>query len=56
MNWITLGSLFGFLGVLLGAFGAHALKSRLSPEMMAIFEVAVRYQLVHALALSLIHI
>ena len=51
MNWITLGSLFGFLGVLLGAFGAHALKSRLSPEMMAIFEVAVRYQLVHALAL-----
>lgn len=51
MNWIRFGSLFGFLGVLLGAFGAHALKTHLSPEMMAIYEVGVRYQLVHALAL-----
>ncbi len=34
-----------------GAFGAHALKSRLTPDMLAVFEVGVRYQLVHALAL-----
>ncbi len=45
------GSLFGFLGVAAGAFGAHALKARLSPEMLAVFETASRYQLIHALAL-----
>lgn len=45
------GSLFGFLGVAAGAFGAHALKARLSSDMLAIFETASRYQLIHALAL-----
>ena len=45
------GSVFGFLGVALGAFGAHALKERMSPELLAIFEVGVRYQMYHALAL-----
>ena len=39
------------LGVGAGAFGAHALKGRLSPEDLAIFEIAVRYQMYHALAL-----
>lgn len=39
------------LGVAAGAFGAHGLKSRLTPEMLAVFETGVRYQLVHALAL-----
>lgn len=41
----------GFLGVALGAFGAHALKARLSADDLAIFETAVRYHLVHAVAL-----
>jgi uncharacterized membrane protein YgdD (TMEM256/DUF423 family) len=45
------GALFGAAGVAAGAFGAHALKGRLSPEMLAVFETGVRYQLVHALAL-----
>lgn len=45
------GSIAGFLGVGLGAFGAHALKARLSPEALATFEVGVRYQMYHALAL-----
>ena len=49
--FFTLGGAFGFTGVALGAFGAHALKARLSPEQLATFEVAVRYQLIHALAL-----
>ena len=40
-----------FLAVALGAFAAHGLKSRLTPEMFAIFEVGVRYHLYHALAL-----
>ena len=35
----------------IGAFGAHALKARLSPEMLAVYETGVRYQLFHALAL-----
>jgi len=46
-----LGSVFGFLGVAAGAFGAHVLRQRLGPDMFEIFEVAVRYQLYHALAL-----
>lgn len=49
--WTALGSLFAALGVGFGAFGAHALKSRLSPDDLAIFEVGVRYQMYHALAL-----
>jgi len=51
MTFGILGSVFGFLGVALGAFGAHALKDRLIPEDMAIFETAVHYQMIHALAL-----
>ncbi len=45
------GAFSGFLGVALGAFAAHGLKSRLSAEMLTIFETAVRYQMYHALAL-----
>lgn len=39
------------LAVALGAFGAHGLKSRVTPEMLAIFEVGVRYQFYHGLAM-----
>ncbi|OPZ07874.1 MAG: hypothetical protein BWZ08_01563 [candidate division BRC1 bacterium ADurb.BinA292] len=49
--FIIIGSAFGLLGVAAGAFGAHGLRSILSPEMLAIFETAVRYQMIHALAL-----
>ena len=42
---------FSFLAVLLGAFGAHALKLILTPEKLQSYETGVRYQLVHALAL-----
>lgn len=48
--WI-LGSLFALLAVAAGAFGAHGLRGRLSPEMLAVFETAARYQMYHALAL-----
>ena len=50
---MLIGSVAGFLGVAGGAFGAHGLRSRLSPEMLAIFETAVRYQMYHVLALLL---
>jgi uncharacterized membrane protein YgdD (TMEM256/DUF423 family) len=46
-----LGSLFGLMGVALGAFGAHALRARVSAADLAIFETGVRYQMYHALAL-----
>ncbi len=45
------GCFFGFLSVVLGAFGAHALKHHLSAGDLTIFETAVRYQMFHALAL-----
>ncbi|HYM82403.1 MAG TPA: DUF423 domain-containing protein [Candidatus Limnocylindria bacterium] len=43
--------MLAFLAVLAGAFGAHALRARLAPDLLQTFEVAVRYQLAHALAL-----
>src|SRR5262245_11918526 len=50
-TFLLLGSLGGFIGVALGAFGAHGLRSRLSPDMLAVFETGVRYQMYHAFAL-----
>jgi len=49
--FFVLGSVSAFLGVALGAFGAHALRGKLTPEMLSTFEVGVRYQIYHALAL-----
>jgi uncharacterized membrane protein YgdD (TMEM256/DUF423 family) len=45
------GALMGGVGVALGAFGAHGLRGRLSPEMLAVFETGVRYHMYHALAI-----
>ena len=50
--WLaSAGALLGLTGVAAGALGAHALKAVLSPDRLAVFETAVRYQLIHALAL-----
>ena len=49
-TFLLVGALAGFIGVAFGAFGAHALRGRLSPEMLAVFETGVRYHVVHALA------
>ena len=51
--FFVVGAAAGFLAVAFGAFGAHALKSRLTVEMFDIFEVGVRYHIYHALALLL---
>jgi uncharacterized membrane protein YgdD (TMEM256/DUF423 family) len=48
---LTLGALLAFVAVALGAFGAHALKSRLAPEMTTVWHTAVQYHGGHALAL-----
>ena len=45
------GALMAGVGVALGAFGAHGLRGRLSPEMLAVFETGVRYHMYHALAM-----
>lgn len=45
------GAASGLIAVAAGAFGAHALKARLAPEMLVVFETGVRYQMFHALAL-----
>jgi uncharacterized membrane protein YgdD (TMEM256/DUF423 family) len=50
-RFFALGSLSALIGVAAGAFGAHALKARLPPELLIAFETGVRYQLVHSLAL-----
>jgi uncharacterized membrane protein YgdD (TMEM256/DUF423 family) len=49
--FFLIGSLSAFLAVALGAFGAHGLRNRLSPEMLETFQVGVRYHMLHALAL-----
>lgn len=49
--FLIIGAIFGALAVTLGAFGAHALRASLSPELLDTFESAVRYQMYHALGL-----
>lgn len=52
--FLVAGSLFGFLGIAAGAFGAHFLKTKLVPESLEVYETAVRYQMYHAFALLII--
>ena len=49
---LIIGSIFAAFSVLLGAFGAHGLKNRLSVEDLVIFETAVRYQMYHAIGIT----
>lgn len=50
-KWIVWGALFGMIAVGAGALGAHALTGRIDAADLASYEVAVRYQMYHALAL-----
>lgn len=52
--WLAFGAAYGLLGVALGAFGAHALKARLTDDLLAVYRTAVEYQFWHALALVLV--
>lgn len=51
---ISTGAIFGMIAIILGAFGAHALKKVLSVEQLYTFETGVRYQMYHALFLIFI--
>lgn len=52
--FLLLAALAGALAVMTGAFGAHALKARLTPDLLAVWQTAVQYHFWHALALGLI--
>jgi uncharacterized membrane protein YgdD (TMEM256/DUF423 family) len=54
--FIIAGAINAFLAVALGAFGAHALKEKLSEKYLAIWETAVQYQMYHAIGLIVIGI
>jgi uncharacterized membrane protein YgdD (TMEM256/DUF423 family) len=49
--FVTVGALSGFVAVAAGAFGAHGLRARLAPDLLAVFETGARYQMYHALAM-----
>lgn len=49
--FFILGAVLAGMGVAAGAFGAHALRGRLAPELLGVFETGVRYHLIHALGL-----
>lgn len=55
-RWIAIGALSGALTVALGAFGAHALEDKLAPDRLALWNTAVHYQGLHALALIVVAI
>jgi uncharacterized membrane protein YgdD (TMEM256/DUF423 family) len=52
-TFVVLGAVSGFVGVAAGAFGAHALRARLAPDLLAVFHTGAQYQMYHALALVL---
>jgi len=53
-NFLLIGAVLNFLGVAAGAFGAHALRSRLTADMLSVFETGVRYQMYHGFAILLV--
>jgi uncharacterized membrane protein YgdD (TMEM256/DUF423 family) len=55
-SFVTVGAIFAFVGIGIGAFGAHAVKNIISPESLAIYQTGVQYHLIHALALVLVGI
>jgi len=54
--FLVVGALLAAFAVIFGAFGAHALKAKLEPSQLQVFETAVRYQMYHSLALILVGI
>lgn len=54
MVWAKVGAAFMFLAVMLGAFGAHALRSKLTDHYMDVYKTAVLYHMIHALGLFVV--
>ncbi len=53
-TFLLLGSINAFLAVALGAFGAHGLRSKLSAEMLAIYQTGIQYHMFHAVGLMIV--
>ena len=53
-TFLIIAAVFGFLGVAFGAFGAHALKDKLTPQLLETFETGVRYQMYHVFAIAVV--
>ena len=54
--FVVAGAANAFLAVALGAFGAHGLRGRIAPELLAVFQTGVQYHMSHALGLVLVGI
>lgn len=52
--FLMIGAISGALAVTLGAFGAHALRQRLSAQLLDTFEIGVRYEIYHAFAIFVV--
>lgn len=52
--FLSLGSLLALAAVVIGAFGAHGLRARLSPEMLTVYQTGVQYHFYHALGIALV--
>jgi len=52
MNWNRWVGILGFMGVALGAFGAHGLRDHIAPTLLAVYQTGVLYHLVHVVALG----
>lgn len=52
--FLSLGSILALSAVAIGAFGAHALRARVSPEMLAVYQTGVQYHFYHALGIALV--
>lgn len=53
-TWLVLGGIMMFLAVALGAFGAHALKDKLTPDRLKNYQTGIQYQIAHGLGLLLL--
>ena len=53
-TWLLVGAISGMFSVAAGAFGAHGLRSRVTPELLTVFETGARYQMYHALLLCVV--
>lgn len=51
-TYLIIGGILGFLGVAIGAFGAHSLKPYIAPEMLEIYKTGVMYQLIHVVIIT----
>lgn len=50
-KWLVISAVMGFLGVALGAFGAHGLRNIVTPEILESYKTGVQYHIIHAVAL-----